>query len=104
MTFKAQTALDLDQVFFNLEEFADLHRLDRREMPVLVDSDQLADRKAKHGEGTFTDDLLIFVKARDYGPRPKIKALVDLDGVRYRVAAFQENIGVYEITLEAIKA
>ena len=50
MTFKEQILKDLDEVFLNLEEFAELHRVEGVEIPVVVDSDQL--NKLKRGRSS----------------------------------------------------
>ena len=41
MTFKEQIQQDLDTVFLNLDEFAELRRVEGKQIPVVVDNDQL---------------------------------------------------------------
>ena len=41
MSFKDQIKQDLSDVFLNLDEFADLHRIEGKEVPVVIDSDML---------------------------------------------------------------
>ena len=41
MSFKDQIRQDLDAVFLNVDEFAELHRIEGKEIPVVVDNDQL---------------------------------------------------------------
>ena len=48
MGFKEQLQKDLDSVFFNLDEFAEIHRVEGKKIPVVVDSDQL--NKLKKGQ------------------------------------------------------
>ena len=42
MSFKDQIKQDLSDVFLNLDEFADLHRIEGNEAPVVIDSDIMA--------------------------------------------------------------
>ena len=48
MTFKEQIRQDLDTVFLNLDEFAELRRVEGKQIPVVVDNDQLV--KLKQGQ------------------------------------------------------
>ena len=59
MSFKDQIRQDLDAVFLNVDEFAELHRIEGKEIPVVVDNDQLV--KLKQGQilGLVEADLLL---------------------------------------------
>ena len=39
MSFKDQIKQDLSDIFLNLDEFADLHRIEGKVVPVVIDSD-----------------------------------------------------------------
>ena len=45
MTFKDCLAADVQQVFLNLEEFGEKRTLNGREMPAIVDSNELIERQ-----------------------------------------------------------
>ena len=62
MTFKEQIQQDLDTVFLNLDEFAELHRVEGKQIPVVVDNDQLV--KLKQGQilGLVEADMLLMGK------------------------------------------
>ena len=59
MTFKEQIRQDLDTVFLNLDEFAELRRVEGKQIPVVVDNDQLV--KLKQGQilGLVEADMLL---------------------------------------------
>ena len=40
-SFKDQLEKDFDSTFFNMNEFAELHNIDGKEVPVVVDNDTL---------------------------------------------------------------
>lgn len=87
MTFKDCLAADVQQVFLNLEEFGEKRTLNGREMPAIVDSNELIERQkgatwANSGEGLYAARLLVYVRAEDYGAKPRIGSGIDLDGRR----------------------
>lgn len=66
MTFKEQIQQDLDTVFLNLDEFAELRRVEGKQIPVVVDNDQLV--KLKQGQilGLVEADMLLMGKQEDF--------------------------------------
>lgn len=109
MTFKDILKNDLENTFFFAEEFAERHTVNGKEMDVLLDAYELMERKGsqggdKHFDGIFKADLLMYVKAKDFGVLPKVGAPLILDGSKtYRVQEVTEEMGVYAITLGANK-
>ena len=105
MTFKEVIRSDISDVFMNTDEFAALHTLNGRQIPVLVDNNELIERskKAKSDmDGVNVKTTLIFIKARDYGGGlPPVGYAITLDGVSYRVTDAMNEDGVYSIHLEA---
>ena len=105
MTFKEAIRDDISSVFMNTEEFAALHTLNGKTIPVLIDNNELIERskKAKSDmDGVNAKTTLIFVKARDYGGGvPPVGYAITLDGVSYRVTDAMNEDGVYSIHLEA---
>lgn len=111
LTFKAAALDDIDKVFFNLDEHADMHTFDDKEMPAIVDRNVLLERKA-HWEGgakqsfdsgLYQADTMVFVKKKDYGPRPKIGKNFTLDGRRYEIYDCQEEAGVYALAVRRVR-
>lgn len=104
MTFKDIVRSDLDNVFMNTDEFAGLHTVNGKRMPVTVDNNELIERakKAKSNmDGIYTKTTLIFVKAKDLGLLPAVGASLVLDGKTYRVTDAMNEDGLYSIHLEA---
>lgn len=68
MSFKDQIKQDLSDVFLNLDEFADIHRIEGNEVPVVIDSDIMA-KLSKIGDnrihGMDEADMVIMGKASD---------------------------------------
>lgn len=111
--FKDCAAADIDLVFFEEDEHADLHTVDGKEMPVIVDDQRLkehnshweAGAKQNFDTGLYTASTVIYVRVKDYGPKPKIGKLLVLDkGTKqqrtYTILNCEEEAGVYRITME----
>lgn len=103
MNFKELIRDDISTVFLNLEEFAAIHDVNGREIPVLVDNNELIEREKKaksNMDGVNVKTTLIYVKARDYGALPPVGYALRLDGKVYRVTDATNEDGVYSIHLE----
>lgn len=90
---------DLDN-FMNASEFAEKHRIGNKILDVIVDDDKLEERSKKEYDGIIVGDVLIFVKAKDYGPPPKPDSILYFDGKPYIVFDARHDTGMYEIILK----
>lgn len=99
MSFKEQIQKDLDNVFFNLDEFGELHRIEGVEIAVVVDSDQL--NKLKKGQilGLIEADMLIMGRAVDFPDYLEPGRLLNVDGRELIVAKSGEDMGLVEVAL-----
>lgn len=101
-TFKEHLKRDIDRVLFNVNEAADLHVVEGRGMPVIIDSTQLEELKAKsqYAEGIASAELLVFVKAADLGYKPAVLSHLSFDEDEYRVLSVSGEL-VYQLVLGA---
>lgn len=107
MGFKDIIKADVQNVFLNLEEFADTHTVNGTDMPVLIDNNEQIEREKRNNQnmdGIFTNQRLIYVAASDFGPLPKQGSILTLDKRTFRVVDAIDEDGVYSITLEANRA
>ena len=106
--FKQIVRNDNRAVFLNLQEFADLHVVNGREMSVIIDSNELEERekayKGNHVEGIYKKTLLIYVLAVEFGRLPAVSSLVRLDGTDYRVTNAINEDAIYSIEMEAVRS
>jgi len=101
-SFKEQLEKDLDGTFFNLDEFAELHTIDGKEIPVVVDNEtllQLNMGKTVNSDGIFTDSIIIFVQKKYLDYEPVIGQVIDFDGVTYPVDNVLSDTGGYTMIL-----
>lgn len=102
MSFKDQIKQDLSDVFLNLDEFADLHRIEGKEVPVVIDSDIMA-KLSKIGDnrihGMGEADMVIMGKASDLPENLDPGRLLNLDGREVIVVTTTSEIGLVQIAV-----
>lgn len=104
LSFKEAMQRDIDDVFFNIEEFSDNHTIDGVQMPAMVDDMENIEREKKmksHMDGIYARQIFLYVKASAFGGLPAQGRLINLDGRKYTVVDATDESGVYTITLEA---
>lgn len=111
MTFKEQIARDNHEVFMNLDEFAETHMVNGKEMAVQIDNNELIDREKRYqykrslyGDGVYLKELLIYVRAEDFGKLPAVGRVLTLDGKTYTVSDAIDEDGIFSLCLEANKS
>lgn len=103
-SFKEVMKADVDSTFMNLDEFADMHTVDGKEIPILVDDNEIIEREKKmksNMDGVYVKQKLIYVKAGDFGALPAIGRQIMFDGRGYLVTDSTDEQGIYAITMEA---
>lgn len=102
MSFKDQIKQDLSDIFLNLDEFADLHRIEGKEVPVVIDSDIMA-KLSKIGDnrihGMDEADMVIMGKASDLPENLDPGRLLNLDGREVIVVTTTSEIGLVQIAV-----
>ena len=106
--FKDQVAIDNNVTFMNLDEFADEHVINSKKMTVIIDSNEMIDREKRYqykrslyADGVYLKELLIYVKADEFGPLPAVNHSLVLDGRTYLVTDAINEDGLYSISLQA---
>lgn len=102
MSFKDQIKQDLSDIFLNLDEFADLHRIEGKEVPVVIDSDIMA-KLSKIGDnrihGMDESDMVIMGKASDLPENLDPGRLLNLDGREVIVVTTTSEMGLVQIAV-----
>lgn len=102
MSFKDQIKQDLADIFLNLDEFADLHRIEGNEVPVVIDSDIMA-KLSKIGDnrihGMDEADMVIMGKASDLPENLDPGRLLNLDGREVIVVTTTSEMGLVQIAV-----
>lgn len=103
-TFKELLEQDVKNVFLNPEEFGEIHKVDDREMVVVIDDHELREhpqQAGQHLDGIYAKQRLIYVAAADFGPLPVHGAFFTLDDEGYTVVDAVEEGDMYAIAIEA---
>lgn len=113
LTFKDCAAADVGGVFFNGDEHADLHLIDEKKVLVIMEEGDLrrhsahweAGAKQNFDTGLYTAHSILYIRAEDYGPKPKVgkQLVMDADTKQKRtftIVKCEEECGVYRMTLE----
>ena len=110
MSFKELVEQDNKTVFMNLDEFADTHVIGGKEMPCIIDNNEMIDREKRYqykrslyADGVYLKEVLLYVKAEDFGLLPAVGRLLTLDKKSYIVSDAIDEGGIYSISLEANK-
>ena len=102
MSFKDQIKQDLSDICLNLDEFADLHRIEGKEVPVVIDSDIMA-KLSKIGDnrihGMDEADMVIMGKASDLPENLDPGRLLNLDGREVIVVTTTSEMGLVQIAV-----
>lgn len=102
VSFKDQIKQDLSDIFLNLDEFADLHRIEGKEVPVVIDSDIMA-KLSKIGDnrihGLDEADMVIMGKASDLPENLDPGRLLNLDGREVIVVTTTSEMGLVQIAV-----
>lgn len=104
MSFKDDVRSDTENVFFDLNEIAELHEFNGTKIKACVDSQELLKRERQSGksleDGTYRKRFLLFVKKSDMPKPPATNNIVTFDGRKYVVKESHIEDDVVEIILE----
>jgi hypothetical protein len=101
--FSEQLDADIDNVFFNLDEFAQPHRInDKSGVACIFDTgNEPIQSGFKRYDGTEKATATLYVREADMTDNSDIRALITVDGVQYRIAGKSSDNGILGLTLEA---
>lgn len=115
-TFKDCVAADIGLAFFNEDEHADMHNVDGKDVLVVIIEEDLREHSA-HWEagakqnfdtGLYDGHIILYIRCKDYGPKPKIGKRLVLDANTdhkrtYEITLCREEAGVYRMTLKRVR-
>lgn len=97
--FKDMVARDLDAVFLNVDEFAELHMVEGKEIPVVMDDDRLTTLKKGQILGLVEADMLLMGKVSDFPADMEPGRLLNVDGRELIVSKSIRDMGLIEAAL-----
>lgn len=103
VTFKESVKDDIQNVFFNLDEFAENHLINGKEILVVVDDDkmsELVESKFTPLDRIYEKMILFYVQKEALEFIPKVNGSFFFDGEMYQVADVSDDgFGVLTVTI-----
>lgn len=101
--FKDFLRKDTEKVFFNLEEFAEIHLIDNRPMPIVIDNAKLSKMQDSGvvADGIFEGEVMIHVKKKEFVNCPRIGSPMKIDNQKYIIYDIKDLEDTYRIVLGA---
>lgn len=97
--FKDMVARDLDITILNTDEFAELHMVEGKEIPVVMDDDRLTTLKKGQILGLVEADMLLMGKVSDFPDGMEPGRLLNVDGRELIVTKASKDMGLIEAAL-----
>ena len=97
-TFKEYLSSDM-AVFINENEFGETHRIDGKNISIIIDDDKLVERQNGAFDGIGIGTILYFAKVDDFEKPPIIGASQKFDGKFMIITSVISADGMYEIML-----
>ena len=98
--FKEQVANDIYNVFLNLDEFAEEHLIEGKTIPVVIDDDDLTEKKKGQILGIVEADMLIYGKASDFPKYMNNGRFLNVDNREMIVVKSAYDMGMIEVALQ----
>jgi len=106
--FKVLIKRDLDKVFHNANEHADMvdvvYNGRKYNIPVVIDSDGARDRKRMsskdNADGIFIADMTVYINMRDIGIMPRKETHIVIDNTKYTIVKTGFDAGSITLDLE----
>lgn len=103
MNFKEQIENDFDNVFFNVEEFGEMHIIEGKSVPIVIDNEQLKEfyvRKSVDTKEIFTDKIMFYIQQKHLDFEPVAEQYISFDGHDYRISDVSQEGTIYTIIIE----
>lgn len=92
MSLKDEIIQDIDNVFFDINDFADYHRLAGKEILVVEDNDSVAEKS--YMLGIENASYVLYFKTKDYKMKQRNGMIINYDGKECIIESYTENKGV----------
>lgn len=97
--FRDAVARDIRGVFLNLDFFGDLYRVEGREIPIVVDNDELKERQGGQDLAVAESATLFYARTADLPPRRPAGESLNINGRECIVDDWQEDMGMSTVVL-----
>ena len=92
-------AEDTEKVFFDLDEFAEIHHIGNTPVRCIIDNERLQDVSKKFLDGTFTAEKLVYVSEKDLDKDINVNDSILFDDEIVTVYSVSSEYGMIELML-----
>ena len=97
--FKDSVDRDRLTVFLDLAFFAETYRIEGKEIPIVLDNDELKERQAGQDISIAESATLFYARAEDLPPRRAPGENLNINGRECLVDDWQQDMGIATVTL-----
>lgn len=99
MGFKEMVAADLAATFLDLDTFGQLCRVEGKEIPIILDSDELKERQGGQDLAVAESGTLFYARSADLPPRRSPGQSLNIKGRECIIDAWSESLGMATVVL-----
>lgn len=97
--FKDMVKTDILKVFINVDEFGEVHTVEGKAIPIVVDNDELKERQSGQDIAVAESSTLFYARTRDLPRRRPAGESMNIDGRECLIDDWQEDMGMSTIVL-----
>lgn len=99
MGFKDMVAADRGSVFLNLDFFGEMHRVEGKLIPLMIDNDELKERQGGQDLAVAESSTLFYARAEDLPPRRAPGSSININGRECLIDDWSEDMGMATVVL-----
>lgn len=99
MGFKEMVAADLAATFLDLDTFGQPCRVEGKEIPIMLDNDELKERQGGQDLAVAESGTLFYARSADLPPRRSAGQSLNINGRECIVDAWSEDMGMATVVL-----
>jgi len=99
MGFKDMVAADRGSVFLNLDFFGEMHRVEGKRIPLMIDNDELKERQGGQDLAVAESSTLFYARAEDLPPRRAPGSSININGRECLIDDWSEDMGMATVVL-----
>lgn len=99
MGFKDDLKNDLNEVFFNPEEYCEPHIINGKKIKCIFDDNKLREKQGGAALAIAESSVMLFVQTSEIGAKQPAGSPLIIDGKTYFVDEWDEDAGMSTVTL-----
>lgn len=97
--FKDQVSEDRMYVFLNLDFFGEMFRIEGKEIPIVLDNDELKERQGGQDLAVAESATLFYARVEDLPRQRAAGEALNVNGRECTIDDWQEDMGIATVTL-----